>query len=298
MRRYRTTANTKQAVGGVLEGKSAEPARGDAGDPEGPANERRGQEGTVAREQLKRHVAARQDRHVRHAQVRPRGDGRETSRPTRPAEEEATRTVDRERRGKRLESHPPKKREEGSDTFPEAPRGGTRRSRGTPCVAQRSGDEQKKQSEKAELKQTDPSRGAGNQAEPERTKRPPRVAAEHGAPRQEPSKRTRPRAEARDREGHLKPTQQRSATAEMRTRSPRAQGRKAPRGGAETRTRLPMYATPSRDTKGQCRTEGRIEAPGRRSDPGEKTARGAKKRHAESAGGPERAKPRHAYCKS
>ena len=297
MRRYRTAANTKQTVRGVLEGKSAEPARGDAGNPEGSAKERRQEKGTVARGGLKRHVAAPQDRHVRHAQVRARGEGRETSRPTRPAEEERGRTVDRHRREKRLESDARKERGEGSDTVPEAPRGGTRRSRGTPRVARRIGHEQKNRSGKAKLKQADPSRGAGDQAEPQTT-RPPRVSAEHGAPRRERPRRTGPRAEARDREGHQKPTQQRSATAEMRTRSPRGQGRKAPRGGAETQTRLPMYATPARDTKGQCRTDGRIEAPGRRSDAGEKTARGAKKRHAEGAGGPERAKPRPAYCKS
>ena len=164
-------------------------------------------------------------------------------------------------------------------------------------MAARSGHEPKNRSGKTGLKQADPRRGAGHRGEPERTK-PPRVAAEHGAQRQERSRRRPPRAEARDREGDQKPTRQRSATSEMPTRSPRGQGRKAPRGGAETQTRLPMYATPARDTKRQCRTDGGGETPGRRSDPGEKTARGAKKRHAEGAGRPERAMPRPAYCKS
>ena len=250
MGRYRTAANTKQPVGASVEYTSAEPARGNGGDRKVPANERRRQEGTGAREGLKRHVAAPQDRHVRHAQVRAREDGRETSRPKRPAEEETGRTVDRQRREKGLESDAQKERRGGIDAVPQAPRGGTRRDRGTPRVARRSGHEQKNRSGKAELKHADPSRGAGDQAEPETT-RPPRVAAEHGAPTRERSRRTRPRAEARDREGHQKPTQQGSATAEMRTRSPRAQGRKAPRGGAGTQTRLPMYATRARDTTGE-----------------------------------------------
>ena len=151
--------------------------------------------------------------------------------------------------------------------------------------------------ETPERKQAEPIREGGHQAEPERTK-PPRVAAEHGAPSRERANRRRPRPKARDREGHEKPTRKRSATAQIRIRSPRGQGRKAPRGGAVTQTRLPMYATPARDTKGEWRTDGRIEAPGSRFDPSEKRPRGGEKRHAESAGSPERAKPRSAYCKS
>ena len=95
-----------------------------------------------------------------------------------------------------------------------------------------------------------------------------------------------------------KPTLKRSAGAEIRTRSRRAQGIEAPRGGAGNRRRLPMYATPTRETKSKWPAERRIEASGRRFNPGEKRPHRPKSRHAQGAGGPQRSKPRPAYCKS